>query len=110
MERVAQISQIAQKYLVSSFKIQVSGLAESAESAEHLWLTFPSGRRAKPSGFRILGHTESTENTEILGFKFQDSSFRSRRKGRERRNITNTNDTNLTNYDAGGKGFTVHGS
>ena len=30
-------------------------------------------------------HTESTDNTEILGFKFQDSSFRSRRKRRERR-------------------------
>ena len=29
--------------------------------------------------------TESTDNTEILGFKFQDSSFRSRRKRRERR-------------------------
>ncbi len=29
------------------------------------------------------GHTDSTE---ILGFKFQDSSFRSRRKRRERRN------------------------
>ena len=33
--KVTQISQIAQKYLVSSFKIQVSGLAESAESAEY---------------------------------------------------------------------------
>lgn len=32
--KVTQKSQIAQKYLVSSFKIQVSGLAESAESAE----------------------------------------------------------------------------
>ena len=29
------------------------------------WLS-PSGRRAKPSGFRILGLTESTENTEIF--------------------------------------------
>lgn len=32
--KVTQKSQIAQKYLVSSFKIQVSGLAKSAESAE----------------------------------------------------------------------------
>jgi hypothetical protein len=27
-------------------------------------------------------HTESTDITEILGFKFQDSSFRSRRERR----------------------------
>ena len=54
-------------------------------------------------------HTEITESTEILGFKFQDSSFRSHRKHRKHRNILNTNLANETNYDAGGKGFTVHG-
>jgi len=42
------------------------------------------------SGLRILGLTESTDNTEII--------------------FSNTNLANLTNYDAGGKGFTVHGS
>ena len=36
-----------------------------------------------------IGHTESTDNTEII--------------------FSNTNLANLTNYDAGGKGFTVHG-
>ena len=42
------------------------------------------------SGLRILGHTESTDNTEII--------------------FSNTNLANLTNYDAGGKGFTINGS
>ena len=46
--------------------------------------------RVKGSWFMVkgssLGHTEITDNTEILGFKFQDSSFKSRRERRERRN------------------------
>ena len=47
------------------------------------------GKGTETESFCAVGksHTDITENTEILGFKFQDSSFRSRRKRRERRTL-----------------------
>jgi len=65
---------------------------ESCELNESLMVDFPLRAvelNLHGSWLRILGHTESTDNTEII--------------------FSNTNLANLTNYDAGGKGFTVHG-
>ena len=48
--------------------------------------TWAMGKGAETESFCAvrIGHTEITE---ILGFRFQDSSFRSRRKRRERRTL-----------------------
>ena len=70
-----QKSLIEQKYLVSGFKIQVSGLAESTDSTETVMVDFPlravelnlqgSGLRVNGSRFMVLGRAK--RQSRLLG-------------------------------------------